>query len=118
MGPAPEPAFDSSVCLKGAEGRCAHLWQIVTSFAHGNPAGTFEPGKEPKAVSRSCLRSPSEEMDLRGLTVVSCNAHSDPAFRADPEPFNFDPPEPEKKDPLQNLPVVNMGAQKESDPND
>lgn len=114
-------------------GKCKYLWQIVTSFAHGNPAGTFEEGKEPKAVHRSCLRSPSEEMDLKGLRVISCNEHSDPNFRVDPVPFVFDEPgEPEPNIPnnpvpnnlvlnnpalnnpaLNNLPLVKLNIQKD-----
>lgn len=71
MGPAPEPNFNDSICL---EGPCVHLWQIKTSFAHGNPAGTFKPGEEPKKISRSCTAC-TEEMDLSGLTVFECNRH-------------------------------------------
>jgi hypothetical protein len=95
FGAAPEPDFTDSVCLKGVNGRCDHLWQLTTSFAHGNTAGTFEPGKEPRAIHRSCLRSPSEEMELKGLTVHTCSSHSDPDHRVDPPPFDFSPPEPE-----------------------
>lgn len=70
MGPAAEPEFDNSRCLAGP---CIHLWQIKTSFASGNPEGTFAPGAEPKKISRSCTASPSEEMDLAGLTVFDCD---------------------------------------------
>jgi hypothetical protein len=70
MGPAAEPEFADSKCLNGP---CVHLWQIKTSFAHGNPEGTFEKGKEPKKISRSCTAGPSEEMDLAGTTVFECD---------------------------------------------
>jgi hypothetical protein len=69
MGPAPEPDFAESICLKGP---CQHLWVIKTSFAHGNPAGTFKAGEEPKKTSRSCTAC-TEEMDLEGITVFECN---------------------------------------------
>lgn len=93
MGPAPEPKFEDSVCNRGENGCCAHLWQIVTNFSHGNPDGTFANGKEPKAVHRSCTVSPAEEMQLKGLVVMSCNRHSDPTQRKDPKPFIFEVPE-------------------------
>lgn len=108
QGPAPEPRFEESVCLKGAAGRCEHLWQVVTNFSHGNPGGTFKEGEEPRAVHRSCIRSPSEEMDLAGLVVFSCNAHSDPNFRKNPKPFVF--PKPEDTTPAVAAPVVKMPA--------
>jgi len=87
LGTAPEPDFAGSVCLKG-EGNCDYLWMIETSFAHGNTQGTFEEGKDPRAVYRSCLRG-SEEMDLSGMRVFACNHHSDPEQRSNPRPFVF-----------------------------
>jgi hypothetical protein len=71
MGPAAEPSFENSICLHGP---CVHLWEIKTSFAHGNTEGTFAPGEEPKKISRSCTACP-EEMDLSGLEVFTCNRH-------------------------------------------
>jgi hypothetical protein len=107
QGPAPEPHFEESVCMKGATGKCEHLWQIVTSFASGNPAGTFAPGEEPKGVHRSCMRGPGEELDLSGLKVISCSEHSDLAHRKDPKPFDFTDPNAPKPD-LSNIPRVNL----------
>ena len=68
MGPAAEPEFAGSLCLKGP---CVHLWQIKTSFAHGNPEGTFEKGKEPKKITRACKEDLSMELD--GLAVFECD---------------------------------------------
>lgn len=116
MGTAPEPLFDGSVCLRNTEpGKdcCAYLWQLVTNFSHGNTKGTFEEGKEPKAVFRSCIRSPSEELDLKGLHTFSCSVHSDPNCRENPVPFDFSKPEskPGPKKPnafFKNLPVIQV----------
>lgn len=72
MGPAAEPEFSDSICLQGP---CTHLWVMKTSFAHGNPAGTFPPGKEPRKVSRSCTACSSEELDLDGVAVYECSRH-------------------------------------------
>jgi len=104
MGAGPEPDFADSVCLKGAAGQCKFLWQLTTSYAHGNTAGTFEKGKEPRAIHRSCVRA-SEEMELKGLTVHSCNFHSDPSQRTDPAPFDFSSP-PETKTPAPLPPPI------------
>lgn len=71
MGPAAEPDFEDSICLIGP---CVNLWEIKTSFAHGNTEGTFAPGEEPKKISRSCTAC-LEEMDLSGLAVFECNRH-------------------------------------------
>jgi hypothetical protein len=121
MGAAPEPDFASSVCLKGCNGECDYLWQLGTSFAHGNTEGTFAPGEEPKAIHRSCLRSPGAEMDLKGLTVLSCNQHSDLNFRSSPKPFVFDAPADELEqpapapNPIDNMPMVRLGRKVVSD---
>lgn len=113
MGPAPEPLFEDSVCLKGKQGKCQHLWQMVTSFAHGNPLGTFEEGAEPKAIHRSCLRG-RDEMDLKGLKIISCSEHTDDDFKEDPKPFVFPEIESVEEAPtdvdIDNLPTVNLGA--------
>ena len=87
MKASPEPDFADSVCLKG--GVCEHLWQLTTSYAHGNTAGTFEPGKEPRAIHRSCTRT-NPEMELKGLTVHTCSGHSNAAERSNPKPFSFE----------------------------
>jgi hypothetical protein len=70
MGPAAEPEFTDSKCLKGP---CVHLWQIETSFAHGNTEGTFEKGKEPRKTTRACTGGAAEEMELDGTTVFKCD---------------------------------------------
>jgi hypothetical protein len=110
FGAAPEPDFADSVCLRGVNGRCDHLWQLTTSYAHGNTAGTFEKGKEPRAIHRSCVRV-SEEMELKGLTVHTCNSHSDPAQREDPPKFDFSAPADESEpepEPDDGIPQVNL----------
>ena len=96
---APDPDFEASVCLKGGEGKCGHLHQITTSFGAGNPAGTFEKGKEPRETSRKCLRDP---LDLNGLVVFTCDSHTDPDFRENPPPFVL----PENLPPLVAPPAV------------
>lgn len=101
-GQAPAPDFEASVCLKGTDGKCGHLWQITTAFEAGNPKGTFEKGKEPKETERTCLRSPSNEMSLNGLVVFTCNEHTDKELREDPKPFVL----PENLPPLVAPPAI------------
>ncbi len=102
----PEPDFNASVCLRGP---CKYLWQVQTNFDHGNTKGTFEEGKEPKRISRSCLRR-SPEMDLDGMCVYTCNQHSNTSLREDPAPFHFEPEEEGTKESpdLVNLPTVRL----------
>ena len=76
-GTAPEPSFERSVCLRGKEGKCKHLWVLQTHFPHSNTVGTFKEGEEPRKIHRSCRLNPTE-MDLGGAVVYACSEHSDP----------------------------------------
>ena len=81
------------------------LWERTVNFDAGNAAGTFEPGQEPKEILRGCLRNPAGEAPLNGLTVFTCNSHTNLEFRSRPQPFVFDEPAPE---PADKLPFVRL----------
>ncbi len=69
--PAPLPAEAKTfICLRGP---CRFYWQTQSEFPYGNPEGTFEPGKEPRSISRACLTHPGVHMDLTEDTVYDCN---------------------------------------------
>lgn len=70
----PEPSLDEVLCISGHLGPCKHLWRFQTNFRHGNPVGTFPEGQEPRHSRNICLRG-TEEMDLAGSAVYSCNAY-------------------------------------------
>lgn len=69
----PEPALEDSLCVQGP---CKHYWHMKTSFPHGNPAGTFKPGEEPKKLWHTCLANPGYETDLAGTAVYECNRYA------------------------------------------
>jgi len=110
---APAPDFESSVCMKGKDGKCGHLWQLTTSFNSGNPTGTFEEGEEPRETHRVCLRSPSNEMSLTQMVVFTCNEHTDHAMREDPKPFVMPTDLPPLVPPPTRVPLVANAPQPE-----
>lgn len=74
LQPAPDPGVEDLLCLHGPTGPCKHLWRFQTNFRHGNPAGTFPEGQEPKHNRNVCLRG-TEEMDLEAAAVYACNSY-------------------------------------------
>jgi hypothetical protein len=72
--PAPDPGVEDLLCLNGPAGPCTYLWQFQTNFRHGNPAGTFSKGQEPRHNRNVCLCG-TEEMDLEAAAVFACNRY-------------------------------------------
>ena len=74
--PEPEPALpfsaDSVPCLRGP---CRYYFAAQSHFDHGNPAGTFAPGKEPRARHHACKAIPGVWLELSSDSpVYACNS--------------------------------------------
>jgi hypothetical protein len=75
--PAPARKFTPAEvpCLRGP---CQYYFQATSHFAHGNPAGTFEPGYEPVQRHHMCKAIPGVYLELSADSpIYECN-HWDP----------------------------------------
>jgi len=60
-----------SPCLRA----CRYYFRAQSHFDHGNPDGTFEPGREPRQSHHICMRIPGVHLELSGDSpVYQCTA--------------------------------------------
>ena len=101
-----------SPCLRA----CRHYFNARSHFDHGNPAGTFDQGKEPTQRHHLCMRIPGVYLELSGDSpVYECNrwdpenpselvqlrARRDAYFEAHPD--HVPPPPLELSDDLDHI---------------